>query len=58
MKKYRVAIKVEGEEGFYHLFVNADNEEQAKEYALNWHLNENGRHRGLAMAFYVREIEE
>ena len=57
MKKYRVAIKVEGEDGFFHLFVNADNEEEAKEYALNMHLNEWGKHRGLAMTFYVRELE-
>lgn len=58
MKKYRVAIKVEGEEGYFHLFVNADNEEQAKEYALNRHLNEWGMHRGLEMKFFVRKIED
>ena len=55
--RYNVSIKVEGEEGFFHVSVYAPNEEKAKEYGLNKHLNEWGIHRGIAKVVRVSESE-
>lgn len=55
--KYWVAIKVEGEEGYFHLSVYANSEEQAKEYGLNKHLNNWGKHRGIAEVVHVAKAD-
>ena len=55
--KYYVSIKVEGEEGFFHLAVYADNEEKASEYGLNKHLNNWGIHRGRAKVVRAARAE-
>lgn len=55
--KYYVSIKVEGEEGFFHLVVYANNEKEAEEYGLNKHLNNWGIHRGIAKVVRVAKAE-
>lgn len=55
--RYYVSIKVDGEEGFFHLSVDAPNEEKAKEYGLNKHLNNWGKHRGIANVVRVSKAE-
>ncbi len=57
MYKYYVSIKVEGEEGFFHLAVYADNEKEAAEFGLNKHLNNWGIHRGISKVVRVTKIE-
>ena len=57
MYKYYVSIKVEGEEGFFHLTVYADNESQAAEYGLNMHLNNWSMHRGISKVVRAAKAE-